>query len=125
MKNTLQEPTGQAIGREARKPFSVPRSQVSPSATVASGIVLGMLVMMIIPAILALGSVRIPAILQVQPDASPHGYTWSLLLFIIPILVITVWFLRMEELEISQRAYWRTIGILVPTGCLLDAICAQ
>ena len=125
VKNTLQERTGQAVGREARKPFSAPRSQGSPSPTIAAGIVLGMLAMMIIPAILALRSVRIPAILEVQPDASPHGYTWSLLLFIVPILVITVWFLRTEELEIPQRAFWRTIGILVPTGCLLDVICAQ
>jgi hypothetical protein len=123
--NSLRERTGQPVGREASRPFSAPRSQESPPPTIAAGIVLGMLVMMIIPAILALRSVKIPAILEVQPDASPHGYTWSLLLFIVPILVIAVWFLRTEELEIPQRAFWRTIGILVPTGCLLDVICAQ
>lgn len=81
--------------------------------------------MMVIPAAIALHSVRRPATLEVPPDASPHGYTWSLLLFIIPIVVITVWFLRIEELKIPQRAFWRTIGILVPVGCLLDVIFAQ
>jgi Na+-transporting NADH:ubiquinone oxidoreductase subunit NqrE len=84
-----------------------------------------MLAMMVIPAAIALHSVRTPATLQVQPDASPHGYTWSLLLFVIPIVVIAVWFLFTEDLEIPQRAFWRTIGILVPIGCLLDVIFAQ
>ena len=42
-----------------------------------------------------------------------------------PIVVIAVWFLPSEGLEIPQRAFWRTIGILAPIGCLLDVICAQ
>jgi len=66
-----------------------------------------------------------PATLQVQADASPHGYTWSLLLFLVPIAVIAVWFLPGEGLELPQRAFWRTIGILAPIGCLLDVIFAQ
>src|SRR5580700_4066181 len=84
-----------------------------------------MLAMMIIPAAIALHSVSTPATLQVQADASPHGYTWSLLLFLVPIVVIAVWFLPGEGLEIPQRAFWRTIGILAPIGCLLDVIFAQ
>jgi len=36
-----------------------------------------------------------------------------------------VWFLPSEGLEIPQRAFWRTIGILTPIGCLLDVIFAQ
>src|SRR5580765_3605437 len=102
-----------------------PRTHGSPSATVAAGIVIGMLAMMIIPAGIALHSVSAPAILQVQPNASPHGYTWSLLLFIVPIIVIAVWFLPSEGLEIPHCAFWRTIAILVPIGCLLDGVFAQ
>src|ERR1700758_5451079 len=102
-----------------------PRTHGSPSATIAAGIVIGMLAMIIPPAPIALHSVSTPAALQVQPNASPHGYTWSLLLFIVPILVIGVWFLPSEGLEIPQRAFWRTIGILAPIGCLLDVIFAQ
>jgi hypothetical protein len=92
---------------------------------VAAGIVIGMLAMMVIPAAIALHSVSTPATLQVDPSASPHGYTWSLLLFIVPIVVIAVWFLPTEGLEIPQRAFWRTLGILVPVGCLLDVVFAQ
>jgi len=96
-----------------------------PSPPVAAGIVIGMLAMIIIPAAIALYSVSVPATLQVAPNASPHGYTWSLLLFIVPIIVITVWFLPSEGLDIPQRAFWRTIWILVPLGWLLDIIFAQ
>jgi len=84
-----------------------------------------MLAMLLIPAAIALHSVKRPASLQVLPDASPHGYTWSLLLFIVPIVVIAVWFLPSQGLEIPRRAFWRTIGVLVPIGCLLDVVCAQ
>jgi len=102
-----------------------PRSHGSPSPRVAAGIVIGMLAMVVVPAALTLHSVSAPGTLSVGPDPSPHGYTWSLLLFIVPILVIAVWFLPSEGLDIPQRAFWRTIGILVPLGWLLDIIFAQ
>jgi hypothetical protein len=102
-----------------------PRTHGSPSPTVAAFIVIGMLAMVVIPTAITLHSVSSPGTLQVGPDSSPHGYTWSLLLFIVPILVIALWFLPSEGLEVPQRAFWRTIGILVPLGCGLDAIFAQ
>lgn len=102
-----------------------PRTHGSPRPAVAAGIVLGMLAMIVIPAAIALHSVRFPAKLCVPPNSSPHGYTLSLLLFIVPIVAIAVWFLPSEERDIPRRAFWRTIVILVPAGCLLDVICAQ
>jgi hypothetical protein len=109
---------------DGRTPISQLRTHGS-SAAVAAGIVVGMLAMLVLPAAIALHSVRRPAALQVLPDASPFGYTWSLLLFIVPIIVIGVWFLPSAGLDIPQRAFWRTIGVLVPIGCLLDVIFAQ
>jgi len=102
-----------------------PRSHGTPSSTVAAGIIVGMLAMVVIPAAITLHTVRSPATLSVVPNASPHGYTWSLLLFMVPILVIAVWFLPSEGLDIPQRAFWRTIGILVPLGWGLDFVFAQ
>jgi hypothetical protein len=92
---------------------------------VAAAIVIGMIAMVAIPAAVTLHSVSSPGMLSVGPEASPHGYTWSLLLFIVPIVGIAFWFLPSEGLEIPQRAFWRTIGILAPIGCLLDVIFAQ
>jgi hypothetical protein len=102
-----------------------PCNHENPSPAVSAGIVLGMLAMAIIPAAIALHSVKTPASLSVVPSASPHGYTWSLLLFLVPIVGIAVWFLPSEGLEIPHRAFWRTIGILGPIGCLLDVVFAQ
>jgi len=59
------------------------------------------------------------------PNPTPHGYTWSLLLFIVPIVVIAFWFLRLERIQIPQRAFWRTIGGLVPFGFGLDFFFAR
>ncbi len=102
-----------------------PRTHGSPRPAIAAGIVIGMLVMLVIPAAIALHTVGIPAKLHVDPNASPHGYTWSLALFIVPICVIAFWFLPREGLDIPRRAFWRTIWILVPLGWLLDFIFAR
>jgi len=84
-----------------------------------------MLSMLVIPAAIALHSVSTPASVHADPDASPRGYTWSLLLFVVPIAVIAFWFLPSEGLEIPQRAFWWTIAILAPLGCLLDFFFAR
>jgi hypothetical protein len=102
-----------------------PRSHASPSPTVAASIVIGMLAMIVIPAVLTLRSVSSPGKLDVGSDPSPHGYTWSLLLFVVPIVAMLLWFFPSEGLEIPRRSFWRTIGILAPIGCLLDVIFAQ
>ena len=102
-----------------------PRTHASPSPTVAASIVIGMLAMVVIPAVFTLRSVSSPGRLEVGLDPSPHGYTWSLLLFVVPIVAITLWFFPSEGLEIPRRSFWRTIGILAPIGCLLDVIFAQ
>jgi hypothetical protein len=102
-----------------------PRSHGTPKPTVAASIVIAMLAMIAIPAAITLRSVVTPATVQAIKGASPHGYTWSLLLFVVPILAIGVWFLPSEGLDVPQKAFWRTVGILVPIGCLLDVVFAQ
>jgi hypothetical protein len=88
--------------------------------------VIAMLAMVVVPAAITLNSVRVPGRLQLlNPNPSPYGYTWSLLLFIIPIAAIAFWFLPGENVRIPRRAFWWTIGVLVPLGCLLDLVFAQ
>jgi hypothetical protein len=84
-----------------------------------------MLAMVVMPAAFTLRSVSSPGRLEVGPDPSPHGYTWSLLLFVVPIVAMLLWFFPSEGLEIPRRSFWRTIGILLPIGCLLDVVFAQ
>jgi hypothetical protein len=93
---------------------------------VSSLMVLAMLAMVVVPVGITLHTVRVPATVQVQStDPTPYGYTWSLLLFIIPILVIGFWFVPLEGIRIPQRASLWTIGILVPVGFSLDFFFAK
>ena len=101
--------------------MSAPRSHGLPSPTVCAGIVIAMLAMIIIPAAITLHSVRSPVTLvPTSQNPTPHGYTWSLLLFIVPSAFIAGWFLPSEGLHIPQRAFRWTLIILVPVGFLLD-----
>lgn len=80
-----------------------------------------MLAMIAVPAGITLHTVHGNAVLQISStDPTPHGYSWSLLLFVVPIVVIGWWFLPSEGVRIPKRAFWRTIWILVPCGFGLD-----
>jgi hypothetical protein len=93
----------------------------TPSPQQAAGLVLVMLAMVAVPAGITLHTVRFAGTLQISsPNPTPYGYTWSLLLFIVPIAVIAGWFLPSEGVRVSQRAFWRTLAILVPCGFALD-----
>ena len=92
-----------------------------PSPRLSAWLVLAMLAMIAVPAGITLHTVHVPAALQISSsNPTPYGYSWSLLLFVVPIVVIGWWFLPSEGLRIPQRAFWRTIWILVPLGFGLD-----
>jgi hypothetical protein len=93
----------------------------SPSPRLSAWVVLAMLAMIAVPAGITLHTIHEPAVLQISSaNPTPHGYSWSLLLFVVPIVVIGWWFLLSEGLRIPRRAFWRTIWILVPLGFGLD-----
>lgn len=97
-----------------------------PSPRLSAWMVAAMLAMIAVPAAITLRTVSSPGTLQVLNfNPTPHGYTWSLLLFVVPIVVIAFWFLPAEGVEIPQWAFWRTIAVLVPIGFGLDFFFAQ
>ena len=97
----------------------MPRIQPAPLARVVPLIV----AMLAIPAALTLRTVLVPGTLEIpSDDPTPHGYTWSLLLFVFPLGVIAWWFLRHPRLTFRRRAYWLTVGILAPIGFVLDIL---
>ncbi len=78
---------------------------------------------LIIPAALTLRTVVHPVILQATSDnPTPLGYTWSLLLFIIPIGALGWWFACRPDLQFPRKAFWRTLAVLTPLGFLLDLL---
>lgn len=93
----------------------------SPSPRTSAWIVIAMLAIIIVPAGITLHTVRIAAVSQIASDnPTPYGYSWSLLLFVVPIVVIGGWLLPSERVRFSKRAFWRAIWILVPIGFGLD-----
>jgi hypothetical protein len=97
----------------------------SPSPRLSAWIVVAMMSMVALPAAITLNTIRRPAALAVSADPTPYGYTWSLLLFIIPIVAIAFWFLPCEGVRIPKKAFWLTLAILVPFGCGLDFFFAR
>lgn len=92
----------------------------STSPRTSFRIVLAMLAMTAVPAALTLHTVRRSAGEPGSGNASPYGYTVSLLLFLVPIVVIGLWFIPKEHLKVSRQAFWRTMGLLFPAGAALD-----
>ncbi|MDE3149305.1 MAG: hypothetical protein KGL37_07530 [Acidobacteriota bacterium] len=91
--------------------------------------VLAMVAMISAPIALTLRSVRFSAFRPiadiVRDNPSPYGYSVSLLIFLVPILVIARWFLPQEHIRVSKRAFWWTMAILFPLGAALDFFFAQ
>jgi hypothetical protein len=91
-------------------------------------VVVAMLAMIVLPAVLTLRTVHLSALapaIATTPGASPHGYTVSLLLFVVPILVIALWFFPQEQISVSKKSFFWTIGLLFPIGALLDFFFAR
>src|SRR6266542_1948340 len=86
-------------------------------------VIFAMAAVLVFPAALALRTVIHPAILQATSDnPTPLGYTWSLLLFIIPIGALGWWFACRPDLIFPRKAFWRTIAVLAPLGFVLDLL---
>lgn len=91
------------------------------SGRVSSWLVAAMVGMIAVPAALTLHTVRISSVVNVSSqNPSPYGYTVSLLLFVVPILVIGLWFIPQEQVKVSKKAFWVTIAVLFPLGAALD-----
>ena len=98
------------------------------SSRLSSWLVAAILAMIAIPAALTLHTIHLSALnpaAATTPGASPYGYTVSLLLFIIPILVIALWFFPHESIKISKKSFGWTIGLLFPIGAGLDFFFAR
>jgi len=93
----------------------------SPSPRTSFRLVLAMLAMIVVPAAITLHTFRGPeGVNAPSAEPTPYGYTVSLLLFIVPILVIGIWLVPQERIRISKKSFVRTIGLLFPLGAGLD-----
>lgn len=51
---------------------------------------------------------------------SPLGYTWSLLLFIVPALTIITWLFINHDEKFIRKSFWLALTVLIPLGFILD-----
>jgi hypothetical protein len=58
--------------------------------------------------------------LDFESNPTPHGYTWSLSLFIVPVIVLAVWLSRRRESRVQACAFWLTAAFVSCSGILLD-----
>ncbi len=83
--------------------------------------VLLILAMLAAPAAITLHRVHVTAVVDVTvPNPSPYGYTVSLLLFVVPILVIGGWLVPKDGIRISRTSFLVTMFFLIPLGVALD-----
>ena len=84
--------------------------------------VLLVLAMLAAPAALTLHRVHVSAVVDFvkNPNPSPYGYTVSLLLFIVPIVVIGWWLVPQDGIKISKRSFLITLALTIPLGVVLD-----
>jgi hypothetical protein len=88
-------------------------------------VVIGILMAFAIPATIALMAIktpRLPVAIPAYPaqNPSPYGYTWSLVIYVLPVAVLGWWVLSMHRGKIEKKAFWLTVGALIPLWTLLD-----
>ncbi len=104
-------------------PSSSPNAARQHASNQAAQVVFLIVGLLVLPAALTLRTVRHPGVLQLDSDnPTPAGYTWSLLLFVVPLAALGIWFARRTELALVRKAFWRTLAVLVPVGFLLDLL---
>jgi len=87
-----------------------------------SAVLIGMAAVLTIPFVLTLMTIAQPRplVLNLKANPTPHGYTWSLSLFIVPAVVLACWLAQRWESRVQNRAFWITALIVSGCGILLD-----
>ena len=86
----------------------------------------GFILAVVIPVTLTLNTIRHPlSETMTSQNPSPLGYSVSLLIFILPSLVLTIWLRVQTEISTQKKAFYFTLLLLTPTGVILDLLFAH
>ena len=86
-------------------------------------VVLAMIGAVVLPAALTLLRVDQPRdVVDPSTNPTPFGYTWSLLLYLVPVLALAGWLARHPEHRLQRSALRLSLLILVPLGFGLDLL---
>ena len=92
----------------------------APKREVAA-VLTGLILVFLLPAVLTLLTVQEPReLVSTGGNPTPYGYTWSLTFFLVPSLVLGIWFRQAAIEPIARRGFWWTVLVLPPIGFVLD-----
>lgn len=92
----------------------------TPKREVAA-VLTGLILVFLLPTVLTLLTVEEPReLVSTEGNPTPYGYTWSLTLFLIPSLVLGVWFRQAAIEPIARTGFWCTVIALPLLGFVLD-----
>lgn len=81
---------------------------------------LGMLAVVAIPTLITLSTVKVPVTqIATTDNPTPYGYTVSLLLFVVPVVAIAIWHLRLGSPS-DKRAFIACAILMAVLGAFLD-----
>jgi hypothetical protein len=85
-------------------------------------VLIAMAAVLVIPFVLTLMTVAQPRSPVTDLKANPThlGYTWSLSLFIVPVIVLATWLSARPESRTQKLAFWITTAFVSVAGILLD-----
>ena len=85
-------------------------------------VLLWMVAVLVIPFALTLMTIEAPRtmVTDLEANPTPHGYTWSLTLFMVPVVVLALWISLRKQSPIQKRAFWLTAALISGSGILLD-----
>src|SRR5215469_18173845 len=84
-------------------------------------VVVGMMFALTLPFILTLNTISKPReLIDFTTNPTPYGYTCSLSLFIVPVIVLALWLGRRRENRVQNTAFWITTAIVSGAGIALD-----
>lgn len=82
---------------------------------------LGILAAVSIPAGITLSTIDTARrVISPVEHSSPLGYTWSLLLFLVPVAAIVIWLFKYQEEKMIRKSFWISLLLLIPLGFILD-----
>lgn len=80
-----------------------------------------MIIVLALPATLTMLTVKkAQEVIAPVAGISPLGYTWSLLLFIVPALTIVTWLHVSHNEKFIRKSFWLALTVLTPLGFILD-----
>ncbi len=85
------------------------------------GTVIGFLIALVVPAVLTIWRIEDSGELVISAlDPTPHGYTWSLTLFVLPCVYLLGWHYKHVRHSVCWNAVWCSTAVIFLLGAVLD-----